>query len=441
MSYTTNLYLQNTNSLNNTKIKISNSTLNSINKSQTNSQKDSRPITCKINSNKNMKSTKILKGALQSARIYPNQPQPKLFSLVDIKDRYYSKGTSHPNQFKRKIYININKFLYSKDSLNLLKSEKFITNNDLKTTNETNAKILKKIRKNFSQSALPSFNKNPKNIDLNNKKENNKEIKRDIYKPLGYETYEKAVNEFNKNYIKNNYLISLKNIRKSELKNNYNSNIFNNAKTERPNEAILIRKQNKLNSYKSDIFFTKENNKTDQEKRHTLCKNQSCKFKESDIFNLKNVDENIIQKSGEKSYFRELKYGKNVKNLDMNKESKAKAWGMRDSLPSFLNHESTKYNLLNCDIKNNSKTKEQIISDGKKISNDFNPVGKKKSLCEFIDLSRVSAPNINEDFNKAFTQNPNMFKKQNAFNSEYFDIYNQYKNLCDKPFQKFNPIY
>ena len=74
------------------------------------------------------------------------------------------------------------------------------------------------------------------------------------------------------------------------------------------------------------------------------------------------------------------------------------------------------------------------------ISEDFNPTHKQKGLTEFIDLSRVSAPNINEDYNKAIKDDPNVFKKKNNFSSEYYDIYNQYNSLCEKPFQKFNML-
>ena len=42
--------------------------------------------------------------------------------------------------------------------------------------------------------------------------------------------------------------------------------------------------------------------------------------------------------------------------------------------------------------------------------------------------------------NKALIENPNVFKKTNEISSEYFDIYNHYNSICDKPFQKFNPI-
>ena len=112
-------------------------------------------------------------------------------------------------------------------------------------------------------------------------------------------------------------------------------------------------------------------------------------------------------------------------------------WKLRKPLPSYMNYASSKYNLLNRDMENVGKTKEKIMEETKKLSESFNPTHKQKGLTEFIHLSRVSAPNINEDYNKAIKDDPNVFKKKNDFSSEFYDIYNQYNSLCDKPFQKF----
>ena len=38
-----------------------------------------------------------------------------LFSLKDIKSQFYSKAPSVPNQYKRKIYSKLDKFLYDKN--------------------------------------------------------------------------------------------------------------------------------------------------------------------------------------------------------------------------------------------------------------------------------------------------------------------------------------
>ena len=42
--------------------------------------------------------------------------QKKLFSLLDIKDKFHSKAPCVPNQFKRKIYSKLDYYLYDKNS-------------------------------------------------------------------------------------------------------------------------------------------------------------------------------------------------------------------------------------------------------------------------------------------------------------------------------------
>ena len=113
---------------------------------------------------------------------------------------------------------------------------------------------------------------------------------------------------------------------------------------------------------------------------------------------------------------------------------------MRKPLPCFMNYTSSKFDLFNREMKNIGKTKEAIIEEVKQLSESFNPTHKQKGLTEFLMLSRVSAPNVNEDYLKALNDNPNVFKKKNNFSSEYYDIYNKYNSLCDKPFQKFNML-
>ena len=257
--------------------------------------------------------------------------------------------------------------------------------------------------------------------------------------PEGYEFYEKNLENYNKTYFKNNY-VKIKNI-----KNKINSNATVD------NEHMLIRKFNRYKQYQSDIFFLKEKEKegkTEENKNENVpnkfvsekLKNL-YKYTDSDIFNLRNNDKNTIEKSGEYSYFRKLNNNNiNDKALyNINSETLL-GWKLRAPLPSLYNYSSSKFHLLNRDIKNISNTKESVADECKKLNINFNPIHKQKSLCEFIDLSRVSAPNLNNDYNKALNDNPNVFKRQNEISSEYFDIYNKYNSICDKPFQKFNPI-
>ena len=259
--------------------------------------------------------------------------------------------------------------------------------------------------------------------------------------PEGFEFFEKKIMNYKNSYLENNYIKT-----NNYIKINNNKTIDNTNNRDR-NQYILIRKLNKIKQYQSDIFFTKqkqkENNKSYDTKKVEPNKE---KYIKSDIFNLKNDDPNIIQKSGERSYFRKLlskenENNKNNKNLSYNVSNETQiGWGFRGTLPSLINHTSTKYHLLNREIKNIGNTKENILNESKKITKNFNPTHKQKSLCEFIDLSRVSAPNTNNDYYEIFNNNKDVFKRKNNINSEYYDIYNKYNSICDKPFQKFNPL-
>ena len=158
-----------------------------------------------------------------------------------------------------------------------------------------------------------------------------------------------------------------------------------------------------------------------------------------DLFNKK------VNKSNQ-----ELDFSKDLTDLYVNKIVK-KVLASSKKRKGKFNQTSKLYNLVKTFNKDTDFIKfSHKISDlffeelsnyiSKNISKDFNPIARKKGLCEFNDLCRVDAPNINEDYSKAFKQNPNVFKKQNMFNSEYYDIYSHYKNICDRPFKKFNPI-
>ena len=384
---------------------------------------------------------------------YRCNSQPKLFSLIDIKDIYHSKGTNLPNQYKRKIYNNINKLLYSKnddlkkipqieyDNININKNNK----NKIKRNKSQNNLNIDDYR---IQSALISRKERlykPYYWDNYNIKDIKKK-QRDNLMPEGYEFYEKNIMNYKDTYYKNNYI--------------------------QTNKPVLIRKYNQYKQNESDIFFLKEkksikngvgispiiengdsfsynkeineknkinNNNNNNNLNKCIYNYNKYNYNDSDIFNLrKDKDENINKKSGEYTYFRKLKNNnENNKTYNVSNQSEI-GWGLRGSLPSYVNYTSTKYNLLNRNIKNIGNTKEDIINESKKISDNYNPINKKKGLCEFMDISQVTAPKINNDYNKAINDNPNIFKRKNDISSEYYDIYNKYNNICDKPFQKFN---
>ena len=338
-----------------------------------------------------------------------SKPKNMLFSLNDIKCQFYSKAPCVPNQFKRKIYSKLDHFLYDKNCKQNLSQIP-----QIEYTNKKGADLLyKKITKikEKTQSRKERLYKPVcwDSVDMKDIKKN----QRDKLMPEGYEFFEKVIVDCNNSFVKNNYV-----------------------KIKDPKDYVLIRKLNQLNNYKSNIFFlnNSEINKSyyktiESEQRRNLY----LKYRDSDIFNLRK-DKNIIDKSGEYSFFRP-----NPKNniiYNANSETLL-GWKLRKPLPSYMNYTSSKFNLFNRDMPNIGQTKEKVIEEAKKFSESFNPSHKQKGLTEFIHLSRVSATNINEDYNKALKENPNIFKRKNNFSSEYYDIYNKYNSLCEKPFQKF----
>ena len=404
-----------------------------------------RPITSRIKLTQKKFKIFMPKSPRMQNYGYTTKFHTKLFSLLDIKDKNLSKSPNLPNQYKRKIYSNIYNLLYNKSKRGLIfkipQIEPVI--NKSKTIPDDIQKI--KMKKNKSKSNIDKML-----LTMSRKErlykphcwdstafEEIKRGQRDKFMPEGYEFYVKKLLENNKNYIKNNYVkINKTNIK--ENKKNSNPNYENN-KLQTEKEPILIRKLNKLNQYKSNIFFIEkgDNNKIEEnQKKINDRKIIYYKYLDSDIFNQRH-ECNIIKKSGEHSFFEGNKTKKEMYNS--NNETLL-GWKLRKPMPSFLNYTTSQFHLFNRDMKNTSKTKENIINEVKAINKNFNPTHKQKGLTEFIELSSASASNINVDYNKAISENPNIFKKKNNISSEFNDIYSHYINICDKPFQKFNII-
>ena len=358
-------------------------------------------ISVKTNNSKNIRD-----------KLFP-KPQKKLFSLVDIKEQFHSKAPSVPNQFKRKIYSKLDYYLYNKNSKKNLEEIPQIESYDKKEENIMYRKInLSKVPSRKERLYKPYCWDNYDIKDIKKKQ-------KDRLMPEGYEFYEKNIMDINKNYIQNNYV-----------------------KIKPPKDYILVRRLNKINNSKSNIFFleNEDNNKLNSYHKEIASENRRsiyARYQDSDIFNLRK-DKNIIEKSGEHSFF---VGNNNKKNASYNANNETLlGWKLRKPLPCFMNYTSSKFDLFNREMKNIGKTKEAIIEEVKQLSESFNPTHKQKGLTEFLMLSRVSAPNVNEDYLKALNDNPNVFKKKNNFSSEYYDIYNKYNSLCDKPFQKFNML-
>ena len=213
-----------------------NNEINSMNKNHNiivnNNDKGNRPITSRLNSYVINTYSKLGNNP-QSPKFKNNEyrsiSQPKLFSLIDIKDKYYTKTTNLPNQYKRKIYTNIDKLLYtkSKDIYKIPQIEYNLTklNNNIKnksmlikeTENEKENKEKKKLRRIKSQenlkakdyrllSALVSRKERLYKPNCWDNIDYSKKEQRDKLMPEGFELYEKNMKNSNQNYLKNNYV-------------------------------------------------------------------------------------------------------------------------------------------------------------------------------------------------------------------------------------------
>ena len=364
---------------------------------------------------------------------FQSSSQPKLFSLIDIDDKKTnSKGPTIPNTKKRYIEKELNKLLHTKkikikeeiniDSKENFKNEKSYLNktqiipksNDLmnkyslsKSKSQDELKILNSEKQKYIETIASRKKRLYKPNLWDNSDEKINKNQRDKWMPKGFELFENIINKAVKNNIKN---LSI------EEKNS-------NGKI----KYIPIRYKYRQNMSESDIFHQKPKVNYD----NGLMKKNKKYYQNSDIFHLKNDIENI-KKSGEKSYFKE--YDNRFKYTSA-RESHSE-WDPKILKPNLMNHSSTQYNILNPSQKNNSKTKNEIQNECNKINPNECFTNKQKSLCEFIDLSRVSAPNVNYNYIRIMKINPRACYKRNNFCSEYYDIYDQYKNLCDKPFSK-----
>ena len=362
---------------------------------------------------------------------FQSSSQPKLFSLIDIDDKKTnSKGPTIPNTKKRYIEKELNKLLHTKkikikeeiniDSKENFKNEKSYLNktqiipksNDLmnkyslsKSKSQDELKILNSEKQKYIETIASRKKRLYKPNLWDNSDEKINKNQRDKWMPKGFELFENIINKAVKNNIKN---LSI------EEKNS-------NGKI----KYIPIRYKYRQNMSESDIFHQKPKVNYD----NGLMKKNKKYYQNSDIFHLKNDIENI-KKSGEKSYFKE--YDNRFKYTSA-RESHSE-WDPKILKPNLMNHSSTQYNILNPSQKNNSKTKNEIQNECNKINPNECFTNKQKSLCEFIDLSRVSAPNVNYNYIRIMKINPRACYKRNNFCSEYYDIYGQYKNICDKPF-------
>lgn len=158
----------------------------------------------------------------------------------------------------------------------------------------------------------------------------------------------------------------------------------------------------------SDIFFLKPEENLFLHRISHLPKIES-----NDIFNIHNKSD-IIYNS---------KY-------NVSKEANGE-WVPQTFRQSLFNHSNSNYNIISPKSKSINKSREEL-----QRNSSFQLSKRQKSISEIIDLERVTAPHKNKIYINAVKEDRNIFHRKRNICSIYYEQYNNYKNLCLKPFHK-----
>ncbi len=227
------------------------------------------------------------------------------------------------------------------------------------------------------------------------------------------------------------------------MSNNLNNNYENVYLTRKFNNETLrssIEKHNtqfySLNDYQiqKEQFYqnkTRERSKFDNvklDKNQQIFRQNVNFYNSSDIFNNRQMDQNIIKKSGEKSMFTHLN-----KAYTSNSPSYSD-WHPSYSKQTLFNHTNSEQHLLNPLIKTTSRLKREILQkeDLEHITH------RQKGISEFCDITRNGSPNPNREFLKVFKGNKSPFNKTKNICSEYAFMSHNYKDLCGPAYGKKN---
>lgn len=386
--------------------------------------------------------------------------RPQLFSLRDINDKVTdSHSTNLPIQYKRLSDDEIKKMFNVTNN-----NKKFYLNIHIKNQKESSNKKEEKVNEPISteiktQYAKTEIDEEKKTTNINNNfdekkinlvkttidctnKKRNSDNKLLDYKeqkdidPIKKERKIKTASPVNRDFLRtiHPYSLTTRNDKwKPEGYNHYEilvknpvllkKELLSNPITSRlPNISI---KEIKEKSNNSDIFFTKEKHDGFQALASTYKDHQN-----SDIFLIKN-DLTSLEKSGETYLFKPQK--REVYNVSKPSNSE---WHAKNSMPTLLNHTSINWSMTNPAAKSIAKTKAQIQIDCKEKDPAFNPIYRQKSLCEFIDLTRVGAPNPNKTYLQSLNKTQECFRRRTDLCGGFNDIHRMYKDLCDRPFVK-----
>jgi hypothetical protein len=150
------------------------------------------------------------------------------------------------------------------------------------------------------------------------------------------------------------------------------------------------------------------------------------KYQLSDPFNLRD-DKVFKNKSGE-LYLLKEKQKKNKENFDLKDNDLLNEWIPKyPNRRNFVGYTSVKFNILNPGTKSLFKTKDEIELG-------FKPSNKTKSISEFIEITRVNAPNLNKRYNELIEKNSKTFGRENYVANDFGNLHHTYREMIPNCF-------
>ena len=414
---------------------------------------------------------------IRTGKYRPLSSRPKPFSLIDFDDkRIISKGSHFEQQYIRYPEEELTKYICQiKQIAGDNKNKKQLIQNFI-NKNDKHAKLIENNKNNDDNNNHNEINNNDNkknnNITNNNKKRDSKKLTIETK-----DTYD--INKIHENYNTNKEINKNERNKKikgglglEENKNNKNSKtIFTrplsaqlrqkkdrwlpkdyphyeycvlNPKYFQENlkknpfinkEKMIDLKEITQKSNQSDIFFLGPQSEKETKllviQNKDKLKNYNIKLG-SDVFNTKNDFSNLM-KSSETYLFKN-------KNYPVSSESKS-FWTARPIMPTYMNHPSVEYNILNPKAKCNTKTKEQIYNEcmqKKKNENNnapnyMNPIFRQKNISSFYDITK-GGMNRNLAYEKIISDNPRTYFRKNDLCTLQYDMHKNYRGIIEKPF-------
>ena len=253
------------------------------------------------------------------------------------------------------------------------------------------------------------------------------------YKPSLYSNsflFEKKSNSVilkNNSFINNEKTIDYNKEKKYIDKNNNNTIEVNENKEEKNYiNGEELKAENK----------EKKNDENSKEKKDELSEDEQIKlkYKISDIYNLRN-EKVITNKSAEKYLFKNTENKNNNNDNNFYTTSKSKSdWIPNRTIGSKMNSfSSVSYNILSPLYKGFNKFISPSELNKNNLYNESNAFHRVKSISEFIDLTRVSASNTLNCFNRNRKNKLPNFKYKNSVATNQLDEYHINRDLIEKP--------